>query len=62
MNGLTRHELEHADGRRVLVYGALADGAVLGSGAETQLGEIHRRLDPLEQEDVLVAHGLEYII
>lgn len=55
MNALPRHELEHADGRRVHVYGALADGARLGPGAETHLGEIHRRLDPLTREWILVA-------
>ena len=55
MNALPRHELNHADGRRVLVYGTLADGAVLGPGAETHLGEIHRRLDPLTGEWIVVS-------
>ena len=55
MNALPRHELNHADGRRVLVYGKLADGAVLGPGAETHLGEIHRRLDPLTGEWIVVS-------
>ena len=54
MNALSRHELEHPDGRRVLVYGALADGAGLGPGADTQLGEIHRRLDALTGEWIIV--------
>jgi UDPglucose--hexose-1-phosphate uridylyltransferase len=55
VNVLSRHTLEHADGRRVLVYGALADGAHLGPGAELHLGEIHRRLDPLTEEWVVVS-------
>jgi UDPglucose--hexose-1-phosphate uridylyltransferase len=55
MNALPRHELDHADGRRVLVYGTLADGAVLGPGAETHLGEIHRRLDSLTGEWIVVS-------
>jgi UDPglucose--hexose-1-phosphate uridylyltransferase len=55
LNVLRRHELEHADGRRVFVYGELAEGAELGPGGEMRVGEIHRRLDPLTNEWVIVS-------
>ncbi len=55
MNVLERHELQHADGRRVLVYGRLPAGAVLSGAAETGIGGIHRRLDLLTGEWVAIS-------
>lgn len=55
MTDLRRHELEHLDGRKVLVYGRLAEDAELGPGGEMRPGEIHRRLDPLTGEWVVVS-------
>lgn len=57
MSVLPRHDLVHADERRVFVYGELADGAALRGGPETEthLGEIHRRLDLLTGEWVVIS-------
>jgi UDPglucose--hexose-1-phosphate uridylyltransferase len=55
VNVLPRRDLEHADGRRVFVYGALADDAALGGGGETRVGDIHRRLDLLTDEWVVIS-------
>jgi UDPglucose--hexose-1-phosphate uridylyltransferase len=55
VNVLLRHELEHADGRRVFVYGVLPEDARLRPAAELRVGEIHRRLDPLTGEWVIIA-------
>jgi UDPglucose--hexose-1-phosphate uridylyltransferase len=55
VNVLSRHELEHADGRRVFVFGSLVDGTELGEGVETRVGDIHRRLDPLTDEWVVIS-------
>jgi UDPglucose--hexose-1-phosphate uridylyltransferase len=45
VKALPRHELRHDDGRRVLVYGALADGARLDRTASTDVEGIHMRFD-----------------
>jgi UDPglucose--hexose-1-phosphate uridylyltransferase len=55
VNVLPRRELEHADGRRVFVYGALPDDARLDPAAALRVGEIHRRLDPLTEEWVVIS-------
>jgi UDPglucose--hexose-1-phosphate uridylyltransferase len=55
VNVLPRHELEHVDGRRVFAYGALAEDAELGEGGEARVGDIHRRLDPLTDEWVVIS-------
>jgi len=56
VNTLVKHELVHPDGRRVLVYGDLAKGATLApSGAEIEVGGIHRRLDLLTREWVAIS-------
>jgi UDPglucose--hexose-1-phosphate uridylyltransferase len=55
VNVLPRHELDHADGRRVFVYGSLSDDAGLGDGGEIRVGDIHRRLDPLTDEWVVIS-------
>jgi UDPglucose--hexose-1-phosphate uridylyltransferase len=56
MQVLARHDLAHADGRRVLVYGELPGGARLrDEGAERQVGDIHRRLDLLTGEWVAIS-------
>ncbi len=56
MRALARHELAHADGRRVLVYGGLRVGsALVRGGGETWLGGIHRRLDLLTREWVAIS-------
>jgi UDPglucose--hexose-1-phosphate uridylyltransferase len=52
---LTRHDLVHDDGRRVFVYGELAAGSDLARGVETGLGGIHRRLDLLRHEWVVMS-------
>ena len=44
MKTLTRHELHHADGRRLLVYGALGGGLDDGRAADEPQA-IHKRLD-----------------
>jgi UDPglucose--hexose-1-phosphate uridylyltransferase len=45
MRRLPRHELFHADGRRLLVYGALR-GALDGETVTDEPQTIHKRLDP----------------
>ena len=55
VNGLPRWDLFHDDGRRVFVYGDLAAGSRLTPGLETGLGGIHRRLDLLTDEWVVVS-------
>jgi UDPglucose--hexose-1-phosphate uridylyltransferase len=55
VNVLLRHELEHADGRCVFVYGELPEDARLSAGAKLHVGDIHRRLDPLTDEWVLIS-------
>ena len=45
MRTLARHELFHADGRRLLVYGALR-GSLDGEPAADPPQAIHKRLDP----------------
>ncbi len=55
MNLLLRYELAHADGRRAFVYGRLEDGVELAAGGEARVGEIHRRLDPLTDEWVVIS-------
>jgi UDPglucose--hexose-1-phosphate uridylyltransferase len=51
---LPRHDLVHADGRRVLVYGELDAAAELGR-AEASVGDIHRRRDLLTGEWVVIS-------
>jgi UDPglucose--hexose-1-phosphate uridylyltransferase len=55
LNELPRHDLLHDDGRRVFVYGELAAGARLAAGVETGLTGIHRRLDLLTDEWVVMS-------
>jgi UDPglucose--hexose-1-phosphate uridylyltransferase len=55
VNGLPRHDLLHGDGRRVFVYGELAAGARLAAAVETDLTAIHRRLDLLTGEWVVIS-------
>ena len=55
INELPRHDLLHDDGRRVFVYGELAAGARLAAGVETGLSGIHRRLDLLTDEWVVMS-------
>jgi UDPglucose--hexose-1-phosphate uridylyltransferase len=55
VNGLSRHDLHHDDGRRVFVYGELDAGARLAAGVETGLTGIHRRLDLLTHEWVVIS-------
>ena len=54
MNALPRHDLLHDDGRRVFAYGELAPGSRLAPEVETGLGGIHRRLDLLTHEWVVM--------
>jgi UDPglucose--hexose-1-phosphate uridylyltransferase len=56
MSTILRHELVHADKRRVLVYGDLASDARLAArGAEIGVGRIHRRLDLLTREWIAIS-------
>jgi UDPglucose--hexose-1-phosphate uridylyltransferase len=52
---LARHELLHADGRRVYVYGDLDPDSRLAPGVETGLGGIHRRFDVLTRQWVAMS-------
>jgi UDPglucose--hexose-1-phosphate uridylyltransferase len=51
---LARHDLTHSDGRRVLVYGSLAEDAELAS-VESSVGNIHRRRDLLTGDWVVIS-------
>jgi UDPglucose--hexose-1-phosphate uridylyltransferase len=58
VTALTRHDLEHADGRRAFLYGLLSEGAALADGEELATGgagELHRRLDLLTGEWVAIS-------
>jgi UDPglucose--hexose-1-phosphate uridylyltransferase len=56
VNAVPRHELVHEDGRRVLLYGRLADDARLaGRGAEMVFGGIHRRFDLATREWIVIS-------
>ena len=54
MRTLTRHELHHADGRRLLVYGALS-GSLPDEPAADEPQAIHKRLDVFSETWVGIA-------
>jgi UDPglucose--hexose-1-phosphate uridylyltransferase len=54
MRNLTRHELFHSDGRRLLVYGALR-GSLENEPATDEPQAIHQRLDPFTEAWVGIA-------
>ena len=56
-NVLLRRRLEHNDGRQVLVYGCGSDALDLPAsrGLDRRTGEIHRRLDLLTDEWVVIS-------
>ena len=54
MHTLARHELHHADGRRLLVYGTLS-GSLHDEPATEEPQAIHKRLDPFTETWVGIA-------
>jgi UDPglucose--hexose-1-phosphate uridylyltransferase len=47
--------LKHVDGRRVLIYGTLPEGARLDPHASSEVGGIHKRFDMLSREWVAIS-------